>query len=339
MSHRLRAALADLPSADADAIAAMQTRSANVLRPPGALASLDRIATHIAGWQRTDTPGIHSPAVIVFAGDHGVADAGVSNFPVGITAAMLSAVHQGSATVSVMSRDLGASLSAVDVGVGRPTSDIRFEAAVTPERFDEIVDRAWSEVDQVVAARADVLLLGELGIGNTTIAAALSAALIGGASADWVGRGTGVDDDGLVRKIAAVEMAVRRVAGIDDPIELLRQVGGSEQIAIAAACVRARQHRIPVLLDGYVSTAAVLPLRQVTVTALDHCLAGHVSAEPGHRRLLTHLRLDPMLDLDLRLGEATGALAALPLLNLACVALTEVATFDEWFGNNPEGRP
>jgi nicotinate-nucleotide--dimethylbenzimidazole phosphoribosyltransferase len=171
-----------------------------------------------------------------------------------------------------------------------------------------------------------------MGIGNTTAAAAVAAALGGGEVAEWVGRGTGVDDAGLARKRAAVEAAVARIAGLTDPIEVLREVGGAELVAIAAAVVAARHRRLPVVLDGYVVTAAALPVGVAEPAALDHCVAGHCSAEPGHRRLLDRLGKPPLLDLGLRLGEGSGAMAAVPLVAMACAGVTEVPTFAEWFG-------
>ncbi len=203
---------------------------------------------------------------------------------------------------------------------------------MTPDRLDEVIDVAFAAVDAAVASGTDLLVLGELGIGNTTISAALAAALLGGDVSGWVGRGTGIDDDGLARKEEAVSQAVARVAAIDDPIEIMRQIGGAELTAMAAACARARTHRVPVVLDGYVATAAVLPLHLAQSGTLDHCLVGHLSAEPGHRLLLDHLAMQPLLDLEMRLGEGSGALAAVPLIRMACACVVEVATFDEWFG-------
>lgn len=328
MTELLRRALEGLPEPDREAAAAVAERAANTLRPTGALAALDAVAVHLAGWQGTTRPAVQQPAVLLFAGDHGVAAGGVSSYPADITAAMLAAVQQGRATVNAMAAAVRAPVTAVDVGVGRPTGDIRVAPALSPDRFDQICTTAFAHVDRLAAAGTDVLILGELGIGNTTVAAALATALAGVPPMESVGRGTGVDDAGLARKRDAVEQATARVAGIDDPLEVLRQIGGAELVGMAAACARARRHRIPVLLDGYVVTAAVLPL----AGALDHCLAAHASAEPGHRRVLDQLGLVPLLSLDLRLGEGTGALAAVPLLELACRAVTDTATFAEWFG-------
>jgi nicotinate-nucleotide--dimethylbenzimidazole phosphoribosyltransferase len=329
------AALADLRPPDRGAAAAVRRRAAEVLRPPGALVRLDELAVHVAAWQGTVQPRVCAPAVVVFAGDHGVAAGGVSAFPADVTAAMLNAVERGRATINAMARSVGATVEVIDVGVGRPTRDIRFEPAMSPERFDAIAERGVATVDEVVARGADLVVLGELGIGNTTVAAALSHALLGGAPVDWVGRGTGVDDDGLQRKRDAVELAARRIGTDRGALEVLREVGGGELVAMAAACLRARHHGVPVVLDGYVATAAVLPLHAARPGALDHCIAGHRSAESGHGRLLDHLGLRPLIALDLRLGEGSGALAAVPIVAMACACVTEVATFDEWFGDTP----
>ena len=331
MSDVIRALLRDLPSFDATSADAVGDRSRQVLRPVGALQRLDDVAVHVAGWQASTTPAVERPAVLVFAGDHGVTAAGVSNYPAEVTAAMLAAVRAGRATINAFARAAGASLDVIDVGVGRPTGDIRTEPALTVDRFDEIAAVAIDAVDATAAAGTDVLVLGDLGIGNTTISAALAAAFIGGDVALWVGRGTGIDDEGLARKRDAVSQAIRRVADTREPIATMRQVGGAEHTAIAAACMRARRHRIPVVLDGYVATSAVLPMHVAVDGALDHCLAGHLSSEPGHRSLLDHLGLSPLLDLEMRLGEGTGALAAVPLIRMACAGVVEVPTFGEWF--------
>jgi nicotinate-nucleotide--dimethylbenzimidazole phosphoribosyltransferase len=329
------AALADLRPPDRAAADAVRRRAGEVLRPPGALARLDEIAEHVAAWQGTDRPRVASPAVIVFAGDHGVTAGGVSAFPADVTTAMLAAVEQGRASINAMARSVGATVDVVDVGVGRPTADIRFEPAMSWERLSTVAERGAAGVDSVAARGADLVVLGELGIGNTTVAAAVAHGLLGGSPTDWVGRGTGVDDDGMRRKSGAVETAVSRVGNGRAAIDVLREVGGTELVAMAAACLRARHHGLPVVLDGYVATAAVLPLHEARPGALDHCLAGHRSAEPGHGRLLGHLGLRPLIELDLRLGEGSGALAAVPLVAMACAGVTEVATFDEWFGPAP----
>lgn len=327
---RLHDLLRELPTPDADAADAVHARAADILRPYGALAWLDGLAEWIAGWQRTSTPRVERPTGLIFAADHGIASAvEVSAYPTDVTRAMFTAYQQGQSTISAFARHAGATVHAIDVGIGAPTRDIRYDSALTPERFDEIVDIA---IDAVNGLDADVLVLGEMGIGNTTAAAAVAAALAGGETAAWVGRGTGVSDEGLARKREAVQQTVRRIAGVTDPLEVLREVGGAELVAIAAATLAARHRSLPLVLDGYVVTASVLPLSFADLSTLDHCIVGHCSAEPGHRHLLERLGKRPLLDLDMRLGEGSGAMAAIPLLAMACAGITDVPTFSEWFG-------
>jgi nicotinate-nucleotide--dimethylbenzimidazole phosphoribosyltransferase len=254
--------LRDLPPADADARRASTSARRTSCGPSGALAWLDEIAAWVAAWQRTANRRVsNGPTGLIFAADHGIAAATkVSAYPTGVTRAMLSAFEEGRSTISAFARLAGATVTAVDVGVGEPTNDIRYDAAMSPERFDEIVDIAVDAVDRL---DCDLLVLGEMGIGNTTASAAIAASLAGGETAAWVGRGTGVDDEGLARKRRAVQESVRRIAGVTDPLEILREVGGSEIVAITAATVAARRRSIPVVLDGYVVTAAVLPLHEI----------------------------------------------------------------------------
>ena len=272
--------LDDLPSCHADARDAVQARAAEILRPSGALAWLDETAAWIAGWHGTERPVIERPAGVIFAADHGVAQANVSAYPSDVTASMLKAYNNGQATINAFARAAGAELVAVDVGVGNPTGDIRTESAMSPERFDAVVHTA---IDTIDALDCDLLVLGEMGIGNTTASAAIAASLAGGEAASWVGRGTGVDDAGLERKREAVKLAQRRIAGITDPIEILREVGGAELAAIAAATVAARHRSIPVVLDGYITAASVLPLAMIDPAALDQ------------RKRVEHLKLSSLL--------------------------------------------
>ena len=315
------------PGPDAAAAAAVAARAAEVLRPGGAFRRLDEVAAWLAGWQRTDRPGVARPAAVVFAADHGVAVECVSAYPAAVTAEMLRALREGAATAAVLCRSVGAQLHVVDVGVGRPTGNIAAEPALSPAAFEV----AWAAgQDAVAGLDADLLVLGEMGIGNTTPAAAVACALFGDPPSQWVGRGTGVDDEGLARKVTVVEKAVGRIVDVADPLEVLREVGGAELVAIAGACAAARARSLPVLLDGYVVTAAVAPLAVASDGALAHCLAAHRSPEPGHGLLLNRLGLEPLLDLELRLGEGSGALLAVPIVRMAAAAVTDVATFEEW---------
>ena len=323
--------LETLTTPDATCAKAVENRAAQVLRPTGAFGRLDRVAAWLAGWQGTERPVVERPHAILFAGDHGVAAEGVSAYPSDITGAMVAALLAGKATASVLARQVGATLEVVDVAVGEPTGNIRTTDALSTARFDA---SARAGIDAVEECDADLLVVGEMGIGNTTPAAAVAASVLGGTGSDWVGPGTGVAGEALANKARVVQEALDRVGSVD-PLEVLRRLGGAELVAIAAAVMAARRRRIPVLLDGFIATASVLPLQAAAPDALSHCLAGHCSAEPGHVRLLEHLNLEPLVDLDLRLGEGTGALAAVPLVRIAAAAVVDVATFDEWAEHSP----
>jgi nicotinate-nucleotide--dimethylbenzimidazole phosphoribosyltransferase len=326
----ISSALDGLPEVDTDAVAAVAERAANVLRPTGAFARLDAVASWLAGWQRTTQPRADQPALVIFAADHGVVEEGVTAYPASVTREVVEALRQRRATAAAMAERLGVRMDIVDVGVGKPTFSITRQAALSPTAFARCWRTGRKAAARVLSTGADLMLVGEVGMGNTTAAAAVAAALCGGDPADWVGRGAGVDDEGLVRKVDAVTRALARLRPGLSPLEVLREVGGAELVAIAGAVIQARHQSVPVLLDGYVTAASVLPLELEHPGALDHCLAAHVSPEPGHRRLLARLELQPLLDLDLRLGEGTGALAAVPLVSLAAAAVCEVATFEEW---------
>ncbi len=319
--------LRDLPSPDETAAAAVRDRATQVLRPTGALARMDEVAAWLAGWQRTARPRVEAPAALVFVADHGVAAEGVSAYPAEVTEAMLRALRDGVATASVMARTIGAPVAVHDVGVGAPSGNLLREPALGEERFHRCLEAGRRAVAEI---EADLLVLGEMGIANTTPAAAVCAALFGGPAEEWTGRGTGVDEATYARKVAVVDAARRRVGDAAGPIEALRELGGAELVAIVGAAIEARRRSIPLVLDGFVVTAAVAPLEVARPGALDHCLAGHCSGEPGHRLLLDKLGKAPLLDLGLRLGEGSGALAAVPLVKLAAACVTDVATFKEW---------
>ena len=318
--------LADLPGPDRAAHDQVAARAATVLRPAGAFARLDTVAAWLAGWQGTTAPKVERPHVAVFAADHGVAADGVSAYPAEVTTAMADAIRSGVATITVLARQAGATLELVDVGVGRATGNIRVADAMGPEDFDAAVTSGLAAVESV---DADLLVVGEIGIGNTTAAAAVAAAVLGGEAIDWVGPGTGVVGAALAHKCDVVQTAVDRVGAVS-PLEALRRLGGRELAAMAAAVAAARRRRLPVVLDGFIATAAVAPLAVACPGSLDHCIAGHCSAEPGHERLLKALGLDPLMRLDLRLGEGSGALVAVPIIRMAAAAVVEVATFEEW---------
>jgi len=318
--------LEHLPGPDTLSQAAVAERAATTLRPAGAFRRLDAVASWAAAWQRSTTPKVEKPAVVVFGADHGVTAEGVSAYPREVTQAMVAAMDQGVATVTALAKQVGASFSFHDAGVGRPTGNIRAEDAMSPDEFDDAVKVG---VDAVENIDADLLVFGEVGIGNTTPAAAVTAALLGGRAGDWAGPGTGVQGEALANKRQVVEDAVARVGDVT-PLEALRRLGGRELAAMAGATVAARRRGLPVLLDGFIATAAVLPLHMACPGALDHAWAGHGSAEPGHKRQLDAIGKEPLLTLDLCLGEGSGAVIAIPIVRAACASVVEVATFEEF---------
>lgn len=325
----------ELPEPCEESTAAISARIDEILRPSGALARLDELAVFLAGWQGSASPSVDNPAGLIFAGDHGVTVEGVSAYPAEVTGAMLAALGTGKASVSAMAEVAGASLTAVDVGVGKPTANILFEPAMDHERFAESFSagrQAVADLDESV----DLLVIGELGIGNTTSAAAVTAALLERPGSMTVGGGTGVADGEFANKVRVVDEAVARAkadgAGPDAPMEVLRQLGGTELAAIAGAIVEARKRSMAVVLDGYVTAAPSLAVQRWDGRFGQHLVAGHGSAEPGHRLVLEALDLQPLIDLEFRLGEGSGAMAALPLVKMACKLATDVPTFSEWFG-------
>lgn len=329
-SDALRSELAQFTPGSTTDAATVAARSQQVLRPAGALAQLDDLAIWIAHWQQTSSPAVSAPIGLVFAADHGVAVEHVSAYPAEITAAMLAAVRAGQASICAIADAVGATVIAIDVGVGDPTGNLRIEPALTTQRFAAAFEAGRSAVRN---CEADLLVLGELGIGNTTAAAAVTAALLGeagGAVDAYVGRGTGIGDAVWVNKRDVVRDAVQRIDGVSDPLEVLRQVGGAELVAMAGAMVQARADSIPLVLDGYIATAPALALSMISPDLVANIRAGHRSAEPGHRIALARLGLEPLLTMDFRLGEGSGAMAVVPLVALACRAVTHVATFEEF---------
>ncbi len=322
----IRAFCRELPQGSADAAAAAGARQHVLSKPRGSLGRLEELATWLARWQERAIPELQRVSVAVFAGNHGIAARGVSAFPQTVTEQMVANFAAGGAAINQIARLAGAELRVVPIALDRPTGDITIAPAMDTDEFLAAVDLGF----QTVSPDDDLLALGEMGIANTTTAAALCAAILGGGAARWIGRGTGVDDAGLVRKCETVEAALDRHGAIlDDPLAAAVALGGRELAAIAGATLAARRHRVPVLLDGFVTTAAIVPLARLEPVILDHCRAAHVSAEAGHPLLLHELGLAPLLDLDMRLGEASGAALAILLLRAALACHTGMATFSE----------
>ena len=265
---------------------------------------------------------------MVFAGNHGVAAKGVSAYPPEVTAQMVANFDAGGAAVNQLCQAFGVDLTVTGLNLDQPTDDITQGPALTKTEFDAAINAG---VDAFRAEPGtDLLCVGEMGIGNTTPAAAICLALYGGAASDWTGPGTGVTGGALDAKAEAVAAAVTANTGdTPDGLEILQRLGGRELAAMAGAIMAARQARVPVLLDGFVTGAAAACLERQQPGALDHCRAGHVSAEPGHRRLLKNLGMAPLLDLEMRLGEASGAVLAVALARAALACFDGMATFEE----------
>ncbi|MXP64140.1 nicotinate-nucleotide--dimethylbenzimidazole phosphoribosyltransferase [Roseomonas sp. M0104] len=322
----LRAAALAPPPGDEAAAAAVAARQAQLTKPPGSLGRLEELAAWLARWQSRAMPRLERVQVLVFAGNHGVAARGVSPYPAAVTAQMVANFAAGGAAINQLAALAGAALRVVPLALERPTADITAAAAMAEAEFLDAVATGAASLDPA----ADLLCLGEMGIANTTAGAALAAALFGGRGADWAGRGTGVDAEGLSRKQAAVDAALaQHPEARRDPLEAARRLGGRELAAILGATLAARHHRIPVLLDGFTGTAAAAPLALLAPGGLDHARIGHVSAEAGHRRLLAALEQQALLDLGMRLGEASGAALAVPLLRAALACHAGMATFAE----------
>jgi len=322
----LRAACLDLPGGHPAASAAVAQREATLTKPPQSLGRLEDVVAWLAHWQGRAPPRLATAEVLVFAGNHGVTARGVSAYPAEVTVQMVANFAAGGAAINQLARTAGATLRVIPLELDRPTADFTAAPALDEAEFLAAVSAGHA----AVSPEADVICLGEMGIGNTTAAAAIAAALFGGGGARWAGRGTGVDDDGLARKRDAIDRAIdRHAAALHDPLAIAAAFGGRELAAILGATLAARQNNIPVLLDGFVSTAAVAPLYKLRRDTLAHAAAGHVSAEAGHRMLLDELGLVPLLDLHMRLGEASGAAVALLILRAALACHTGMATFAE----------
>jgi nicotinate-nucleotide--dimethylbenzimidazole phosphoribosyltransferase len=321
------ATLADqLPVADDHAAAAARNRQNSLTKPPGSLGRLEQIAEFMAAWRATARPEIWRAQALVFAGNHGICAQGVNPYPQEVTAQMVANFEAGGAAINQLCAVNGADLSVIALDLGRPTGDFTEGPAMSET---DCLDALWQGASAVDEG-ADILILGEMGIGNSTVAAALAAACFGGPVAEWVGPGTGSDKAGMLHKIAVIERGLKRHADvIGNAPAILAALGGREQAAICGAVLAARAARIPVILDGFICTAAAAVLYATDKRLLDHCLVGHVSTEPGHRKLLAAIHKRPVLEFDMRLGEGSGAALALGIVRAALACHNGMATFGE----------
>jgi nicotinate-nucleotide--dimethylbenzimidazole phosphoribosyltransferase len=298
-------------------------------KPRGSLGRLEELAAQIAAIRGTSRPGRLEAAVVVAAADHGVAAEGVSAYPAEVTRQMLANFESGGAAVCVLARAAGARVCVVDVGVGRPTGNIAVEPAMTQEEALRLIDEGVASAQALAAEGIGVVALGEMGIANSTVAAALAAALLGVGPARVCGRGTGVDDEGLERKRRVVEAALAaNPVARGDPLAALAALGGRELAFLCGVALGASSGRMVVVLDGFISSVASFVAARLDPAAAGAMIAAHLSPEPGHRLVLDALGLEPLLDLRLRLGEGSGAVLALPLLDAALAILDEMATFE-----------
>jgi nicotinate-nucleotide--dimethylbenzimidazole phosphoribosyltransferase len=348
MTSTLEQALHDVVASvvppDSEAMSEAQARQAQLTKPAGALGVLEDASVALCGIQGQCPPRqLARPVVAIFAGDHGVHGQGVSPWPQEVTASMVANFRAGGAAVNVLARQAGAEVVVVDMGVAtalepgpdlldhkiRPgTSDLALGPAMTRQEALAGLLAGVSVADRLVDRGHDVLLTGDMGIANTTPSAALVAALAGADPRDVTGRGTGVDDAVLARKVAVVEAALVARPPSADPVETLASLGGFEHAGLAGFLLGAARRTVPVILDGVIAGAAALVAQAIAPAVAGYCFAGHRSVEPGHAVALTRLGLRPLVDLDLRLGEGTGALLALPLVEAGGATLREMATFD-----------
>jgi nicotinate-nucleotide--dimethylbenzimidazole phosphoribosyltransferase len=320
----LRAACLDLPLGHPAASAAVANREAQLTKPPRSLGRLEDLTAWLAHWQGRNPPRLDDVEVLVFAGNHGVSGQGVSAFPAEVTVQMVANFASGGAAINQLARAAGAALRVIPIALETPTADFTQAPAMTEGEFLEAVAIGYD----AVRPQTELLCLGEMGIGNTTAAAAIAAALFGGGAARWAGRGTGVDDARLAHKRVVIDQALASHGSVlADPLRVAASLGGRELAAILGATLAARKLRIPVVLDGFVCTAAVAPLAKLRTDTLAHVVAGHASAEAGHRALLDMLGLAPLLNLDMRLGEASGAATAVLLVRAALACHIGMATF------------
>jgi nicotinate-nucleotide--dimethylbenzimidazole phosphoribosyltransferase len=331
--------------ADADVMASARQRQDLLTKPRGSLGALEDVAVRVAGIFGECPPPLPEPAAVaVFAADHGVHAQGVSPWPQEVTAQMVANILGDGAAVNALARQAGADVAVVDVGVAadlppadgllgrkvrRGTRDLSVEAAMTRDEAQRAVEVGIEVARDLVAGGNRCLLVGDMGIANTTASAALVAAFTGSRVLDVTGRGTGIDDTVLQRKVSLVSAALAaRPPDPDDPLGTLASLGGLEHAAIAGFVLGAAAGRVPVVLDGVIAGAAALVAAALAPSAVDYCVAGHRSVEPGHDIALSALGLRPLVDLDLRLGEGSGAVLALPLVQAAVRVLRDMATFD-----------
>ncbi|MCT8266613.1 nicotinate-nucleotide--dimethylbenzimidazole phosphoribosyltransferase [Afifella sp. JA880] len=313
-----------LPAPDAEALAAARARQGRLTKPPGSLGRLEQIAIWLAGWQGQEKPVIERPMVAVFAGNHGVAARGVAPYPADVTQQMVANFRAGGASINQLCTSFNVGLKVFELALELPTGDIAEKDALSERDCAATIAYGMEAIEGI-----DLLCLGEMGVGNTTVASALFCALFGGEPEEWVGYGSGSTGAVLEAKIEAVRLACERVRGETDPLVILKRVGGRELAAMVGAVLAARMQRIPVVVDGFVTSAAVAVVHKMAPGATDHCIFAHRSAEKAHRQAVEAMGGAPLLDLGMRLGEGTGAAIAAAIVRAAAYTHSNMATFGE----------
>ena len=325
--------------------ASAQARQDRLTKPQGSLGVLERLAVQLAAFQQTDRPQAGNVPIVLFAGDHGITAQGVSAYPSAVTVQMLHNFANGGAAISVLARELGVSLQVVDAGTvaaseiagvirDKPrlgTRDFSSEPAMMEDEVRFALATGRRAVQRAAGSNVDLIILGEMGIGNTTSASAIAAALLGSSPSDLVGAGTGLNADGIGHKASVIAAALAKhgLSPSSAPLGVMACVGGLEIAALVGAIIAAAQATLPVLVDGFIVSVAALTAVRLNASCQPWLLYSHRSSEHGHRKVLEALNADPILDLKLRLGEGSGAAVALPIVRLACALHSQMATFDQ----------
>jgi nicotinate-nucleotide--dimethylbenzimidazole phosphoribosyltransferase len=308
------------------AVEAVRKHDAQLTKPAGSLGQIEMLVRHLAGWQGKEKPTLNNPMVAIFAGNHGVTAQGISPFPAEVTVQMVANFTAGGAAISQICAMHELNLRVFELALEIPTKDFTLEPALSDKDCAATIAYGM----EAIAGNPDLLCIGEMGIGNTTVASALYAALFGGSGIDWVGRGAGIDDEGLKRKIDVVDkgLALHANEGTH-PLEILARLGGREIAAMVGAIVAARHKNIPVIIDGFVATSAAAVVYACNPEALDHCIFAHVSEEVAHKRALEKMSKTALLNLGMRLGEGSGAALAAVLAKTALHLHNNMATFEQ----------
>jgi nicotinate-nucleotide--dimethylbenzimidazole phosphoribosyltransferase len=341
----LKEIIANIPPLDESAMRAARARQDTLTKPPGSLGRLEELSIQLAGIKRDPFPSVKRKAIIVMAADHGVALEGVSAYPSDVTAQMVLNFLRGGAAINVLARQAEARVTVVDIGVATDfepmpgliqrkvmygTRNLAHGPAMTREEAEQALQAGVDVFNEEAARGLDIVATGDMGIGNTTPSSAIVAAMTGLSVAQVVGRGTGIDDRGLERKIRVIEQALAvNQPDQNDALDVLHKVGGLEIAGLAGVMIAAASRRIPVVVDGFISTAAAMIAVGLAPQVRDYLISAHQSVEIGHQAMLKHLNLNPLLDLNLRLGEGTGAVLAFHLIEASARILCEMATFDE----------